>query len=729
MDKNLLQKAKVPMIALIQKKNIVENKTKQAFALLLLLGLLMPLASQAFVGSGTETDPYLIRNVNDLYDLVRTIRVYNIDYEGNYFLVTNDICCDWDEYKVGGTFKGNLDGGGHTISHFTVSGIAETGLFSKVEDASISNLILNECIINASQSTGGGIVGKASNSVIENCEFHGAVTSNSNKGGIVGWLVSGSVINCRNYGEVSGKRAVGGIVGNLEDGNVNNCRNYGEVRCSGSRAGGIVGEGTDSGIVENCVNSGEVWGGLNDYIGGIIGYNGSYAIVRNNLSTGVVIGSGIAGGYKWVGRLSNNYYTQAENYGANGSDHAGRAMRGYTITGESPIEVSLPEGATVGLAYKGVVYAGVNQEVPVSFEISNIAFVPQCLTLSAGSLTDNGDGTYTITMPEEDITVNGNVVEHESLYFQLDCDGSTTATVIQHASYATTLVGEFAVPYGFTYGETYYEVTAIGDHAFEGCTGITELYLNENMAAIGSEAFKNCTGLTKITSMPLVPPTAAANAFCGVPTDIPVEVAFCSQYDYSVATGWSGFNNFQGTGPCEHTFIGMEDNLWSNPNNWMGGLPDGISRVGINGYCEIDDDVEVGSITIGNFYLEDEGDIIMDRLTVKAGKTLTANNFIYTSGEARHFVINDGAQVVHPNASAKATVQKAVSAYSTQSGVNNGWHLIALPITGSIDVDSVDNMIEGEYDLYGYDEPTTYWMNSKHSGDGFTSSITLRSTS
>ena len=47
MDKNLLQKAKAPMIALIQKKNIVENKTKRAFALLLLLGLLMPLAAQA----------------------------------------------------------------------------------------------------------------------------------------------------------------------------------------------------------------------------------------------------------------------------------------------------------------------------------------------------------------------------------------------------------------------------------------------------------------------------------------------------------------------------------------------------------------------------------------------------------------------------------------------------------------------------------------------------------
>jgi hypothetical protein len=52
--------------------------------------------------------------------------------------------------------------------------------------------------------------------------------------------------------------------------------------------------------------------------------------------------------------------------------------------------------------------------------------------------------------------------------------------------------------------------------------------------------------------------------------------------------------------------------------------------------------------------------------------------------------------------------------------VNNGWHLIALPITGSIDVDSVGNMIGGEYDLYAYDETTAYWTNRKTAGSDFT---------
>ena len=51
MDKNLLQKAKAPMIALIQTKNIMNNnlktKTKRAAALLLMLALLAPLAAWA----------------------------------------------------------------------------------------------------------------------------------------------------------------------------------------------------------------------------------------------------------------------------------------------------------------------------------------------------------------------------------------------------------------------------------------------------------------------------------------------------------------------------------------------------------------------------------------------------------------------------------------------------------------------------------------------------------
>ena len=615
-------------------------------------------------GSGTEEDPYIIRNTDQMDGLAASVNGGD-SKSGQFFRLETDLDYTGKTYTRIGIdgnrpFSGTFDGNGHTISHVTLNENDNfMGLFG-YSSGTVKNLTLDDSSIHAERS--------------------GSV------GGIVGFCHGGTVMGCYVTENVSisatGEEDPGGEMGTL---------------IGGDDVGGIVGYAYYC-TVSNCMNFAEVSGV--ERVGGVVG--------RNNNST-----------------VTNNYYAGNSTvggigyYGSNsGSDVEGQAQRGYAIEPQQPLGISL-EGS-IGVFYDGKVYAGENQEAIVGFEVTGSSIVPQCLNLSAGTYADNDDGTYTITMPAEDITVNGNIVEHESLYFQLDCEGGTTATVIQHDSYATTLVGEFAVPYGFTYDETYYEVTAIGDHAFEGCTGITKLYLDENMAAVGIEAFKNCTGLTKITAIPLAPPTAAANAFDSVPANLVLEVSFCYQYDYSVAAGWSRFTNINGTGPCEHTFMGMEDNLWSNPNNWMGGLPDGTSRVGINGYCEIDDDVQVGSITIGNFYLEDEGDIIMDRLTVKAGKTLTANNFIYTRGEARHFIIEDGAQVVHPNAGAKATVQKAVSAYSTQSGVNNGWHLIALPLTGSIDVDSVGNMIEGEYDLYAYDESTAYWKNSKNTENSFT---------
>ena len=54
MDKNLLAKAKAPMIALIQNRNNLKTKTKRAFALLLMFTLLAPLAPRAQQETLTE---------------------------------------------------------------------------------------------------------------------------------------------------------------------------------------------------------------------------------------------------------------------------------------------------------------------------------------------------------------------------------------------------------------------------------------------------------------------------------------------------------------------------------------------------------------------------------------------------------------------------------------------------------------------------------------------------
>lgn len=41
-------------------------------------------------------------------------------------------------------------------------------------------------------------------------------------------------------------------------------------------------------------------------------------------------------------------------------------------------------------------------------------------------------------------------------------------------------------------------VTAIGDYAFYGCTGLTEVTIPDSVVEIGNNAFYGCTGLTEI---------------------------------------------------------------------------------------------------------------------------------------------------------------------------------------------------------------------------------------
>ena len=42
-------------------------------------------------------------------------------------------------------------------------------------------------------------------------------------------------------------------------------------------------------------------------------------------------------------------------------------------------------------------------------------------------------------------------------------------------------------------------VKSIGQQAFDGCTGLTEITIGNSVTSIGSSAFKGCTGLTEVT--------------------------------------------------------------------------------------------------------------------------------------------------------------------------------------------------------------------------------------
>lgn len=84
----------------------------------------------------------------------------------------------------------------------------------------------------------------------------------------------------------------------------------------------------------------------------------------------------------------------------------------------------------------------------------------------------------------------------------------------------------------------------IGISAFSGCQQLSEIELPKSLETINSKAFQNCIGLKKIVSHLKTPPTTAADAFEGVPTDIPVYVPQGYAQLYKGTEGWYNFTNY-----------------------------------------------------------------------------------------------------------------------------------------------------------------------------------------
>ena len=615
-------------------------------------------------GSGTETDPYIIVTTDELDALADAVNGGDV-MNGKHFRLLADLNYSGKPYTPIGTmdsrFQGTFDGHGHSINNVVINQPDQDyqGLFAVIHvDGTVKNLVLGA----GSSITGGYYVG-----------------------GIAGFC-SGTITGCTvSEGvSISGNQYVGGIAGYIVD------------------------------TLSGCVNKASVSG--TNYVGGIAGMS-FYQPITNNLNLGAVSGNtykgGIVGFSNNTNFCSNNYYAGECNVGGiNGSDMEGKAMRGYTIEVKHPLVFSL-EGST-GLLYDGKVYAGKSQSVDVALSIPNSTLMPQCFFINRGSISDNGDGTHTITMPNNpfgsnDVTIYGNIVESIGLYYEIPCDGSRTAMVIPEPSYDTL---EYARIEDFEYYNKQYAVTAIADNAFDGLGNLISVDCHTpQLATIGANAFRNCTGILSFGFYEnATPPTVGEGAFEGLGLDtLWLMVPFCSQYDYSVHLVWGQFGTIFPQGNCEYNFMGMGDNnLWSNLANWLDAnyepctaLPGAGAQVSIQGECEMDVDAAVGSVTLGGNYAF---------LTVKQGHTLTATNYIYNRDEAEIFIIEDGAQVIHTNAGAVATIEKSITGYV---GEQDNYYLIGYSFVGSGAIDDMPTLTANEYDLYYYDEPTHYWINHK----------------
>ena len=198
---------------------------------------------------------------------------------------------------VNNSWKGNMDGQGHTISHLYIKTAQSfVGLFGYTYGATIQDLIFdyakveNVSTTNANASYTGILAGYAygdSPSHIKgikttnNCTVIGQEIT----GGIVG-LAKLNLENCENHSSVKGTKSVGGIAGNSTERNIRRSTNYGTVENNNTYIGGIIGYAYGTSI-EDCANYGKI-SSTGWYTGGIAGQTVANSSIQNVFSYGDV---------------------------------------------------------------------------------------------------------------------------------------------------------------------------------------------------------------------------------------------------------------------------------------------------------------------------------------------------------------------------------------------------------------------------------------------------------
>ena len=90
-------------------------------------------------------------------------------------------------------------------------------------------------------------------------------------------------------------------------------------------------------------------------------------------------------------------------------------------------------------------------------------------------------------------------------------------------------------------------ITRIEESAFRGCSGLTELTLPSSVTRIGDGAFGDCSGLSKITSLAEIPPVCGSGVFDRVnKTNCELIVPVISVTAYKQAEVWNEFSNIRG---------------------------------------------------------------------------------------------------------------------------------------------------------------------------------------
>ena len=312
-------------------------------------------------GTGTEADPFLIENAQQLAYL--TYRVNNgLDAAGGHvsnhdlhYTLMTDVNLNgsqsfqwtpigyWNSSTDYYCFGGHFDGNSHTVSGLYINSTANrVGFFGYTNGAEIKNLNVSGSTVATSGQYVGGIVGVVFSNTIKGCNSNCNLSSsntNAYLGGIAANVNNTSnIINCSNTGIIEASTHIaggGGIVGYISCSSgtiqIYNCYNKSIINIpnqqGGNNVGGIIGYSTYTGVygsyfnlqIKNCYNTGSLVTSSNksnNYLGGIVGYNHSTTSISHCYNSGNIAPASISSsksgaivGYEdYSCTVSNTYY-------------------------------------------------------------------------------------------------------------------------------------------------------------------------------------------------------------------------------------------------------------------------------------------------------------------------------------------------------------------------------------------------------------------------------------
>ena len=193
-------------------------------------------------------------------------------------------------YAVSGTFSGELDGNG-----FTVTGL-DGVMFEKMDGAQVTDLLIEGSTLTSNVQKG-ALSNEVKNSVIENVRVRNlTINNNANQVGGLAGVISGSTVKRITAENISirASNTIGGIAGQFDGSILSDCIVTGNIEGTirhqmGARIGGITGW-LGNGIMRNCLTRVEITAPDRVGNGGLIGgpQNGSAAVESSvSLSTGV----------------------------------------------------------------------------------------------------------------------------------------------------------------------------------------------------------------------------------------------------------------------------------------------------------------------------------------------------------------------------------------------------------------------------------------------------------